>query len=48
MKYKIVKNTSNSCVGAKGYAITKDKQIIPGWFETKGAAQNHLATLQQP
>jgi len=45
MKYEIIKNTSNSCVAAKGYAICKDKQIIPGWFETKSAAQKHLATL---
>jgi len=45
MRYEIIKNTSNSCVGANGFAICKDKQILPGWFETKDAAQKHLATL---
>lgn len=45
MKYEVIKNTSNSCVGAKGWAIAKNKQIIPGWFETKSLALQHLSTL---
>ena len=45
MKYEVIRNTSNSCVGAKGFAITKNKQIIPGWFETKSPAQQYLSTL---